>query len=486
MDTKYDPRNHTKRHEAETVRVCSCDFVDQSRNGTETSRVPGFPHVQFWPVLYLFVVILSITLTAFAQSSGGTLKITSSTVGGSGGAGSGGTITVQGSAGQTSAGAAQGSTISVAGGVWPASSNGPTAAPGTISGVILTDQGMPLPGVTITLTGSDSRKTISDAHGKYEFDGATLNGQYTVTPALVDFSFNPALRSFTLAGVNTNATFTATANSDHLNPLDTSEFFVRQHYLDFLNREPDSSGFNFWSSQIISCGSDQQCADVARVNTSGAFFLSIEFQQTGYLVERFYKVAYGDAAGNSTLGGNHALAVPVVRFNELLPDTQQIGKGVVVLQSGWQQALENNKQTFAGAFVQRARFVAAFPLAMTPAQFADKLNQNSGNVFSPDDRVALIALFGSATDTSKLTARAQALRQAAENANLYNGEFNRAFVLMQYLGYLRRNPNDSPDTDYTGYDFWLTKLNQFNGNFIQAEMVKAFIASTEYRRRFGP
>jgi hypothetical protein len=123
---------------------------------------------------------------------------------------------------------------------------------------------------------------------------------------------------------------------------------------------------------------------------------------------------------------------------------------------------------------------------MTPAQFVDKLNQNAGNFFSPDDRAALIALFRSANDTSNLTARAQAVRQAAENANLYNAEFNRAFVLMQYLGYLRRNPNEAPDTDYTGYDFWLTKLNQFNGDFIQAEMVKAFITSNEYRRRFGP
>jgi len=49
-----------------------------------------------------------------------------------------------------------------------------------------------------------------------------------------------------------------------------------------------------------------------------------------------------------------------------------------------------------------------------------------------------------------------------------------------------RNPNDAPDTDYTGYDFWLTKLNQFNGNYINAEMVKAFLSSIEYRQRFGP
>jgi hypothetical protein len=65
-------------------------------------------------------------------------------------------------------------------------------------------------------------------------------------------------------------------------------------------------------------------------------------------------------------------------------------------------------------------------------------------------------------------------------------EFNRAFVLMQYFGYLRRDSNDTPDSDYTGYDFWLTKLIQFNGNFTNAEMVKAFILSGEYRHRFGP
>ena len=77
------------------------------------------------------------------------------------------------------------------------------------------------------------------------------------------------------------------------------------------------------------------------------------------------------------------------------------------------------------------------------------------------------------------------MRQIAENQNLYNAEFNRAFVLMQYFGYLRRNPNDPQDTDYTGYDFWLGKLNLFNGDFIAAEMVKAFISSDEYRHRFA-
>jgi len=78
------------------------------------------------------------------------------------------------------------------------------------------------------------------------------------------------------------------------------------------------------------------------------------------------------------------------------------------------------------------------------------------------------------------------LRRVAENPMLNQQEKNIAFVLMQYFGYLRRNPNDPQDSDYSGYDFWLTKLNQFNGNFVNADMVQAFIDSGEYRGRFGP
>jgi hypothetical protein len=86
--------------------------------------------------------------------------------------------------------------------------------------------------------------------------------------------------------------------------------------------------------------------------------------------------------------------------------------------------------------------------------------------------------------TALTKTRAQVLRAVAEDPNLNSADFNRAFVLMQYFGYLRRNPNDAPDSDYTGFDFWLGKLNQFNGNYINAEMVKAFIVSGEYRGRF--
>ncbi|HEX3231765.1 MAG TPA: chitobiase/beta-hexosaminidase C-terminal domain-containing protein, partial [Pyrinomonadaceae bacterium] len=272
------------------------------------------------------------------------------------------------------------------------------------------------------------------------------------------------------------------------NPNDVSSFFVRQHYLDFLSREPDVSGLNFWMGDIENCTPRPQCVEVHRINVSASFFLSTEFQQTGYLVERFYKAAYGDAAGNSTFNGAHQLSVPMVRLNEFLTDTQRIGRGVVVLAPGWEQLLESNKQAYALEFVQTARFTSAnaFPTSMTPAQFVDKLNQNAGNVLSASERTTAINLFSGAADTSNVTARAQAVRQVAEDQDLYNAEYNRAFVLAEYFGYLRRNPNDSQDSDYTGYDFWLTKLNQFNGNYINAEMVKAFLSSIEYRQRFGP
>jgi len=271
-----------------------------------------------------------------------------------------------------------------------------------------------------------------------------------------------------------------------LNAIDAAQFFVWQHYLDFLNREPDPSGLAFWTNEINSCGSNAQCIEAKRINVSAAYFLSIEFQQTGYLVERIYKAAYGDASGTSNIGPAHQFSVPVVRFNEFLPDTQQIGQGVVVGQTGWETVLENNKQTFAAQFAQRSRFASAFATSITPTQFVDALFANGGVTPTPTDRNAAVAEFGSATNTSDVAARARALRKVAENSILVTNEFNRAFVLMQFFGYLRRDPNTGPDTDYTGYDFWLAKLNQFNGNFVNAEMVKPFITSVEYRQRFGP
>ena len=115
----------------------------------------------------------------------------------------------------------------------------------------------------------------------------------------------------------------------------------------------------------------------------------------------------------------------------------------------------------------------------------NQLFANAGVTPSAADLAAAVAEFGAATDTSDVAARARALLDVAENSVLSQQELNRAFVLMQYFGYLRRDPNAQHDTDYTGYDYWLTKLNEFNGNFINAEMVKAFLTSIEYQQRFS-
>ena len=262
------------------------------------------------------------------------------------------------------------------------------------------------------------------------------------------------------------------------NPIDRSEFFVPQHYLDFLNRQPDQDGLAFWTHEINLCGADQQCIEEKRINVSAAFFLSIEFQQTGYEVYRIYKAAYGNLPN---------APVPI-RLDEFLPDTRTIGQGVAVNVGNWQQQLESNKQLFLLEFVQRSRFVSSYPTWMSTEQFVDTLFANAGVTPSATDRTAAINEFGSAMTSADVAARARALRRVAENSTLAQQEFNRAFVLMQYFGYLRRNPNDQPEPtlDFQGYNFWLTKLDAFNSNFVNAEMVRAFITSGEYRQRFGP
>ncbi|HZI85752.1 MAG TPA: Calx-beta domain-containing protein [Pyrinomonadaceae bacterium] len=271
--------------------------------------------------------------------------------------------------------------------------------------------------------------------------------------------------------INDNETVTG------VNPIDQATFFVRLHYIDFFSREPDAAGLAFWSNQITSCGTDTACTELRRVNVSAAFFISIEFQETGYLVYRMYK-AYGNLPG---------APVPV-RLIEFLPDTQQIGRGVVVGQQGWEQALENNKNAFAATFVSRPRFTTAYPTALTPADFVAQFFTNAGVPTTAAERQPFVDEFGGAANTVDSAARARALRRMAEQHTLTQQEFNKAFVLMQYFGYLRRNPNDPPEStlDFQGYNFWLNKLNQFNRNFVDAEMVKAFITSGEYRQRFGP
>ena len=260
------------------------------------------------------------------------------------------------------------------------------------------------------------------------------------------------------------------------NPLEASDFFVKQHYADFLNRVADASGRSFWADEINSCGGDEQCRQGKRINVSAAFFLSIEFQETGYLVYRMNKAAYGNLPG---------APVPV-RLAEFVPDTQFVAGGVQVGIGDWQTSLENNKNACAADFVSRFRFTAAYPQTMSPQEFVDALYVHAEVTPGAQERQAAINEFGLAITSGDASGRARALLRVAEDATLSRQELNKAFVLMQYFGYLRRNPNDAPDSNFAGFNFWLNKLNQFNGNFVDAEMVKAFTVSAEYGQRFAP
>ena len=331
----------------------------------------------------------------------------------------------------------------------------PTAATANISGQVTTSGGQPLAGVTVQMSGGATRKTITDSNGNYRFENVETDKFYIVTPLRLNYHFSPADRSFSLVANTTDATFTATPDTvSSGNVIDTADYFVRQHYLDFLGREPDESGFTFWSDQILSCGSDAVCRERRTINVSAAYFLSIEFQQTGGLVDGLYRASFNRRA----------------TYGEFMPDAAIVAHDVIVGRADWAQTLEANKQSFVAAWVERPAFRAVYD-GLGNAAFVDTLIAHTGAGFNGDRDALVNALNGGTT-------RAVVLRQVVENEGFTRAKANQMFVMMEYFGYLRREPDEE------GYQFWLNKLNQFGGNFEQAEMVKAFIVSGEYRDRF--
>jgi Tol biopolymer transport system component len=279
----------------------------------------------------------------------------------------------------------------------------------------------------------------------------------TISLSLHDLTGNTIISGSAQVVVSIMDNDTAPATT---NPLEATQFFVRQHYHDFFNREPDSSGFAFWVNNIESCGTDARCREVKKIDTSAAFFLSIEFQQTGYYVYRLY-------TGSLVVTPNYA---------DFVRDTQEINHDLIVGSPGWETQLDANTQKFTEAFVSTPIFRSSYPEGMSAENYVDRIYSHPFMTATPAERAQAIAAYGSG-DTA---GRARALRIVANNPAFRQRVLNQSFVLMQYYGYLRRNP------DLSGYNYWLSKLDQFNGDFRKAEMVKAFIASGEYRQRFGP
>lgn len=261
--------------------------------------------------------------------------------------------------------------------------------------------------------------------------------------------------------------------------IDDSDFFTQQHYIDFLTRMPDTSGFNFWNGTFTPCAGNPQCIQVQRVNVSQAFFLSIEFKETGLFVIRAQKSAFGNDFGHDPT------------YSLFLTDQKSIANGVIVGQGNWQAQLAANKVSYLQNVVSRPAFTsqANFAPGVSASTFVNGLFSNVLGATSPPaaDVNAAIAAYGSG-DT---TGRAAAMQSVIESGSGYNSMYNSSFVMMEYFGYLRRDP------DQSGFNFWLTKVNSVSlpnedmrddnqalKRVQRAEMVRAFIESIEYRGRF--
>jgi Tol biopolymer transport system component len=230
------------------------------------------------------------------------------------------------------------------------------------------------------------------------------------------------------------------------NPIDCAEFFVRQHYRDFLNREPDAGGLAYWTDQITQCGSDALCVHNRRIDVSADFFLSLEFQQTGSFVYGLYKGALGRQPTYPEFTADH---------NRVIGGTD----------------LEAEKAALANDFVQRPEFLQHYPGSMTNTQFVNTLFDTAGLFPFTAERQAEIDAMNNLGRT-----RAQVLRNVIDIQAFKDREFNPSFVLMQYFGYMRR------DIDQGGYAYWLDVLNRTNNH---RGMVCNFINSWEYQLRFG-
>jgi N-acetylneuraminic acid mutarotase len=267
-----------------------------------------------------------------------------------------------------------------------------------------------------------------------------------------------------LAAGGTFADKTAELYDSGTNQIDDARFFVRQHYFDSLSREPDQGGSDYWTDRITQCGSDARCIHERRIGVSAAFFIELEFQDSGYYVYRFYKASFGRQPN----------------YAEFTADRGRVIGG---------SNLEANKQAFADEWVQRPVFLGAYPNTMSNTEFVNKLFDSAGLTASMYDqqRQQEIAALNAGRS------RALVLRDVIEIPDFKNipdqndpryavikqiSQYNPAFVLMQYLGYLRRN------VDQSGYDFWLDVVNNREPNNYHG-MVCAFITSTEYQLRFG-
>jgi len=257
--------------------------------------------------------------------------------------------------------------------------------------------------------------------------------------------------------------------------IDDSDFFVNQHYVDFLNRFPDPGGFAFWNGNLTSCGADATCIFNKRIDVSNAFFFELEFQQTGAYVYRMYREAFGNTQPfPNPDSSNTTEANKVPLYAKFKTDRQSVIGGA---------DLAAQQLVLATDFVGRTEFINKYPANLTLSQFVDAIVatiQNDTGADLNSQKTALNNLGSRAAVVYRL-ADDNAGTNPINNRPFIDAEYNRAFVYTEYGGYLRR------DADIGGFLFW---LGQVNGGPLrdvskQHAMVCSFITSDEYQFRFG-
>ncbi len=252
-------------------------------------------------------------------------------------------------------------------------------------------------------------------------------------------------------------------NAQSTNPVNSAAFFIAQHYLDFLGREPDAGGFNAWVNVLTNCayqgfpgpgktGSDATCD---RINVSSSFFGSPEFREKGFFIIRFYKASLPDLFAGGTTGRQPS-------YEEFLTDLDSISGGQTA------QDVEARKTAFTKAWLERPDLRAVYE-SLSDADFVDTLARTAA--LTLPNRAQLINDL-----TARRQTRAQVLRTIVDDPGLANREFNAAFVQMQYFGYLQRDPEPA------GYNSWLNYLNA-TGDY--RTMINGFVYSIEYQARYG-
>jgi hypothetical protein len=229
--------------------------------------------------------------------------------------------------------------------------------------------------------------------------------------------------------------------------IDDSDFFVQNHYIDFLNRFPETDGFNYWMSVLNGCGTDANCLNRVRVEISSRFFAEMEFQRTGYYVMRLWRASHGQFPN----------------YQQFIADRRQV------------QNNETSQRAFAAQFVGRAEFQAKYG-ALNNQNFVNLLYDTTAGAgsFAAERQAHITAL------TSGQKTRADVLHEVA-NLPLFAERqplYNQAWVRMQYFGYLRR------DAEPEGVAFWEDVILRRSPNNYQA-MICSFVNSAEYQLRFG-